>query len=308
MQVSHDNNVSRINYGHLFRYDQMNPRQSSKHDLNQTAKVQSGKQLTADSIEPEESRSARTKGMVSVLKSKHEVLTRQRDAMALEVKTTAETRDMHLASQSVFRAENDTLRLEMNRLAMEIDAKQTAIDSLKTTADDQKTYASSVQLAAETQRMGTAELKKKAGEYKQAISRAKLKAAQAQAQTQALKDSLKGLSGQRRHEKLAHEQLLSLLSTLKKEGQESIERLQQGGHELKSLGDERSSLLESTRDVVKNIESWHDKNKTAFKTEVVKLGEALSPCTDKDKELKDSVEQCKNQMDSLVDRIRKTQQ
>ncbi|KAI7869887.1 hypothetical protein BDF14DRAFT_1776966 [Spinellus fusiger] len=302
MQVSHNASVSRINYGHLFRYDQIHTPQplESQNPHSHTS-------LSTSDGESEESKSHRTMDMISILKHKLAVLNEQQNAIVAEKKSACDIRDKHLAQQSTYREENEQLRLSMDRLGLEIDMKQELIDALKSSANEQKSRASTIQSTAEKQRQSAGEMQKKMEEYKQAILSAKMRVVQAQAQTEALKETLLGSEEHHIRQMEAQRTMVELLSSVQEKGQAMTVKLQQAKEELQQKQKVQASLLEYIKTMVQKTVELNDTEKDALQSTLAEVSRQAASCLESDKTMQSAVNDCKIEVEQLVDRIQKAQ-
>ncbi|KAF7725480.1 hypothetical protein EC973_009580 [Apophysomyces ossiformis] len=281
--------VSRINYGHLFRYD---------HQLDEP--------LTT-APEPEKSNSTRTVGMVAQLKSKLLLLQRQRDAMEIELKSATEMRDQHLNAQSAFRTENDELRRRMDELAQAIDEKQLIIDSLKQTADQGRDNVATIQQAAEKERKSAKEMQQKVEEYEKAIDGARWRVELAKAQTEALRQSLADIDKAQVRETAMRESLLELLKDVRKQVEAQVEKIKETQEAFNALQEQRSEVVQATKSVITEMGQSNDNDIVSLRSSADVLLEQLKEQEEREVQLGGEVDQCKSQLDNLVTRIRQYQ-
>ncbi|KAI8385042.1 uncharacterized protein BYT42DRAFT_564488 [Radiomyces spectabilis] len=265
-------NVSRINYGHLFRYDQ-----------------------------PEDISGARGLDMIFALQKRLKALLQQKEAMHNELVTATTIRDRHLEEQAAFKEDNGRLRQQMDEIVQIIDEKQALIDTLKQTVEQGKQDAEQSQKAAAAEKKNSETLQTKVNEYRQQIEQAQTRAEQARAQTEALKSSLVHLERRQAYETATQKDVIALLHETRSTIESTIELLQQKGREIQLHHIQRQEILQSAQNIQQKASEAESQ---AWKDEVCALTEHLKSLNKEDEELAGSVENCKNQVESLVKRVR----
>ncbi|ORY99364.1 hypothetical protein BCR43DRAFT_523317 [Syncephalastrum racemosum] len=266
---SHEELVSRINYGHLFRFDDQ----------------------PNVPLQPSASRD-----LLPSLQAKLDALDRQKTALTLEIDTVRKSREAHLQELETMRQENDGLRKNHGEILKEIDRKQAVVEALKKANTD-------AEAQVKVQKEAAAEQSKKAkdmmerSELRKEVERAEARAQQSLAQTEALKATRDSLDRQHAQQMKLYQSLLELLqqtaTRLMDQSQQKTDALDRALYQIKQ---DRMQSLEALKVNQSNEPQWVE--------ELSKLEARLQDHLEMESKLTTTVTDCQDQLQSLVKRIK----
>lgn len=266
---SHEELVSRINYGHLFRFDDQ----------------------PNVPLQPSASRD-----LLPSLQAKLDALDRQKAALTQELDIVRKSRETHLQELDTMRQANDGLRKGLTEILAEIDRKVALVEALKKANVDAEAQVKVQKEAAAEQGKKAKDMMERS-ELRKEVERAEARAEQSRAQTEALKATRDSLDRQHAQQMKLYQSLLEVLQQtathLMEQCQQKTDALDRALHQIKQ---DRMQSLEALKADQPNESQWAGELKT--------LETRLQDHLDMESKLTTTVADCQDQLQSLVKRIK----